>query len=122
MEKRHALMGVDTGVSPGRDGPHRRYFVSNPQYAEVAANAGSEDSDEIRSPLVHNEYLQLFVELGVAGLLLFAAFWLQVIWRLWRGRRKGGGDSHWVWGGVLGGVAFGITLSVILFSVRFPPG
>ncbi len=122
MGKRHALRGVGNGGYSSLYGEHRRYFVSNPQYASVAAAAGSEDSDEIRSPLVHNEYLQLFVELGIIGLLLFAAFWLQIIWRLWQGREKSEANSYWVLGALLGVIAFSISSAFSSFSLRFTPG
>jgi len=122
MGKRHALIGVGNGGYPSLYGEYRRYFVSNPQYAEVAAAAGSEDNDEIRSPLTHNEYLQLFVELGIIGLLLFSVFWLQVIWRLWKGRKTGEGTSYWVWGALLGVIAFSISSAFSSFSLRFTPG
>jgi O-antigen ligase len=122
MGKRHALAGVGNGGYPSLYGSHRRYFVSGAQYANVAAAAGAEDSDEIRSPLAHNEYLQLFVELGIIGLLLFAAFWLQVIWRLWQRRKAGDDKSIWVWGALLGVIAFSISSAFSSFSLRFTPG
>lgn len=122
MGKRHALIGVGNGGYPNLYGEYRRYFVSNPQYAKVTEAAGAEDYDEIRSPLVHNEYLQLFVELGLIGVLLFAAFWLQVLWRLWQGSKGNEADSHWILGALLGLVAFGISSAFSSFSLRFTPG
>ncbi|MEO6726701.1 MAG: O-antigen ligase family protein [Blastocatellia bacterium] len=122
MGKRNALIGVGNGGYPSLYGEYRRFFVSNPKYASVAAVAGPEDNDEIRSPLVHNEYLQLFVELGVVGVLLFAAFWLVVIRRLWKGRKTGEADSYWVWGALLGLIALGISSAFSSFSLRFTPG
>lgn len=122
MGKRHPLIGVGNGGYPNLYGEYRRYFVTNPQYAKVAEAAGPEDYDEIRSPLVHNEYLQLFVELGIVGVLLFAAFWLQVIWQLWQGRKANETASYWVIGTLLGLSAFGISSAFSSFSMRFTPG
>ena len=122
MGKRNALVGVGNGGYPNLYGEYRKYFVSNPQYANVAEVAGAEDYDEIRSPLVHNEYLQLFVELGIIGVLLFAVFWLQVIWRLWQGRKASEANSHWVIGVLFGLIAFGISSAFSSFSLRFTPG
>lgn len=122
MGKRHVLIGVGNGGYPNLYGEYRRFFVSNPQYAKVTEAAGPEDYDEIRSPLVHNEYLQLFVELGIIGVLLFAVFWLQVVWRLWQGRAASEGNSHWATGALLGLIAFGISSAFSSFSLRFTPG
>lgn len=122
MGKSHALKGVGNGGYSSLYGSHRRFFVSNPQYASIATVAGSEDSDEIRSPLVHNEYLQLFVELGIIGLLLFAVFWLQLIWRLWQGRKESEANSYWVLGALFGVIAFSISSAFSSFSFRFTPG
>ncbi|HMV46640.1 MAG TPA: O-antigen ligase family protein [Blastocatellia bacterium] len=122
MGKRHALIGVGNGGYPNLYGEYRKYFVSNTDYAKVAAAAGAEDYDEIRSPLVHNEYLQLFVELGIIGVALFALFWLLVIRRLWRGRNAGEESPPWVFGSLLGLLAFGISSAFSSFSLRFTPG
>lgn len=122
MGKRNALIGVGNGGYPNLYGEYRKHFVADPSYAEVAAAAGPEDYDEIRSPLVHNEYLQLFVELGIVGLALFVLFWLLVVWRLWQGRNAGEGDSHWVFGSLLGLLAFAVSSAFSSFSLRFTPG
>lgn len=122
MGKRHALVGVGNGGYSNLYGEYRRYFVSNPQYAQVAQAAGPEDYDEIRSPLVHNEYLQLFVELGIVGVLLFAVFWLQVIWRLWQAGKAENTNSHWIFGALFSLFAFGISSAFSSFSLRFAPG
>lgn len=120
MGKRHALVGVGVGGYASLYGEYRRYFASSPQYARLAQAAGAEDSDEIHSPLAHNEYLQVFVELGVLGLLLFGIFWVLVVRRLWRGWRQTGD-----WRGLsalLGLLAFGISSAFSAFSFRYPPG
>jgi hypothetical protein len=54
--------------------------------------------------------------------LLFAAFWLQVIWRLWQRRKAGDDKSIWVWGALLGVIAFSISSAFSSFSLRFTPG
>jgi tetratricopeptide (TPR) repeat protein len=120
MGKRHALVGVGVGGYPSLYGQYRRYFASNPQYTRLAQAAGAEDYDEIHSPLAHNEYLQIFVELGVIGLLLFGIFCFLVVRRLWRGWRATGD-----WRGfsaLLSLVAFGISSAFSAFSFRYPPG
>ncbi len=122
MGKRNALIGVGNGGYSSLYGEYRRYFVANPNYDEVAKASGSEESDEIRSPLVHNEYLQIFVELGVVGLALFAAFWLLLVRRLWAGRNAVEGNSYWVIGSLLGLTAFAISSIFSSFSLRFTPG
>lgn len=120
MGKRHPLVGVGVGGYPSLYGHYRRYFMSDPQYAGIAQAAGAEDFDEIHSPLAHNEYLQIFVELGLLGLLLFAVFWALVVRRLWRGWRATG---DWrVLGAMLGLLAFGISSALSAFSFRYPPG
>jgi O-antigen ligase len=123
MGKQHSLVGVGNAGYPSLYGSYRRYFVSNPRYAEVARLAGAEDFDEIRSPLAHNEYLQIFVELGIIGLLLFIIFWTQVVnqlWRLWQRRKEP--DNHWALGALLGLMAFGISSASSAFSLRYTPG
>ena len=119
MGKSNALIGVGNAGYPSLYGAYRRAFVSNPQYAKIAESAGPEDFDEIRSPLVHNEYLEIFVELGIVGLLLFFAFWVRVARAL--GRRIRGADNVPVVGALLGLLAFGISSVVSGFSLRYTP-
>lgn len=120
MGKRNAFVGVGNAGYSSLYGSYRRHFVSNPQYAQVAELAGAEDHDEIHSPLVHNEFLQILVELGIVGLLLFIALWAQVIWRLWQGLKRT--RNHWILGALLGLIAFGISSSASAFSLRYTPG
>jgi O-antigen ligase len=120
MGKQHAFIGVGNAGYPSLYGSYRRFFVSNQRYADVAKLAGAEDFDEIHSPLAHNEYLQIFVELGIIGLLLFIIFWAQVIYRLWQ--RRSQSDDHWALGALLGLVAFGISSATSAFSLRYTPG
>jgi O-antigen ligase len=119
MGKSNALIGVGNAGYPSLYGSYRRQFVSNPQYSKVVEAAGAEDFDEIRSPLVHNEYLQTFVELGILGLLLFFAFWAQVARQLWRAIR--GADNGPVIGSLLGLLAFAISSFTSGFSMRYTP-
>jgi O-antigen ligase len=101
MGKRNALIGVGQSGYSAEYGEYRPYFASNSDNAAIVKGLAGEDSDEIRSPQVHNEYLQIFAELGLVGLLLFGAFWLLLGWRLWqRGNRTanrpiGFGVSGW---------------------------
>src|SRR5262249_24754748 len=98
MGKSNALIGVGAAGYPSLYGEYRKRFVSNPQYSAIARSAGSEDFDEIRSPIVHNEYLEIFVELGIVGLLLFLAFWAQVARALWPLARR----SYYSLGALMG--------------------
>jgi len=119
MGKSNAIIGVGAAGYPSLYGGYRKRFVSNPQYSEIARTAGPEDSDEIRSPLVHNEYLETFVELGIIGLLLFLAFWFQVARALWRRARLA--KSVFTLGAFIGLVAFGISSFTSGFSLRYTP-
>jgi O-antigen ligase len=119
MGKSNALIGVGNAGYPSLYGAYRRAFVSNPQYAKIAESAGAEDFNEIRSPLVHNEYLEIFVELGIVGLLLFFAFWACVTRAL--GRRIRGAGNVPVMGALLGLLAFGISSVASGFSLRYTP-
>ncbi len=128
MGKRNAVIGVGQAGYPAKYGEYRRYFTTDPRYAAVvegyAATAkwyAAEDTDEIRSPLVHNEYLEIFVELGVVGLLLFAAFWLQLGRRLWQWSKLNPDNAHWIFGGLLGMIAFSISSAFSSFSFRYTP-
>lgn len=128
MGKRNALVGVGQAGYPARYGEYRPYFTTNPSYADVVKGEAAvvkwrtEDTDEIRSPLVHNEYLEIFVELGLIGLLLFGAFWLQLGWRFWQWRLLNPENAHWVLGALLGIVAFSISSIFSSFSFRYTPG
>jgi len=120
MGKRHLLLGVGNGGYSADYGGARRAFVENPRYARIAAASEAEDFDEIRSPQAHNEFLQVFAELGIVGCALFAAFWAQVVWQLWRRRRAPGNDL--ILGALFGLIAFGVSSAVSAFSFRYTPG
>ncbi len=119
MGKSHALIGVGNAGYPSLYGSYRRHFASNPQYSKIAAAAGAEDSDEIRGPMVHNEYLETFAELGIVGGLLFFAFWMLVARQLWRRVRNE--NNAPVIGALLGLIAFGISSFTSGFSLRYTP-
>lgn len=121
MGKRNALVGVGQAAYPAAYGQYRPYFASNPGYEAIVKGAAGEDTDEIRSPQVHNEYLQIFAELGLIGLLLFGAFWVQLGWRFWQWGRGGGEFAHWIWGVWLGVIAFSISSIFSSFSFRYTP-
>lgn len=129
MGKRNAVIGVGQAGYAAKYGEYRRYFTTDPSYAAVvqgysaaAPGHAAEDTDEIRSPLVHNEYLEIFVELGVIGLLLFGAFWLQLGRRLWQWRNLKAENAHWVLGALLGMVAFSVSSTFSSFAFRYTPG
>lgn len=122
MGKSNALIGVGNAGYPSLYGAYRKLFASNPRYAEIARRSGPDDYDEIRSPLVHNEYLEIFVELGIVGLLLFLAFWGQVARALWRRMRRSDGlHTRRALGALLGLAAFGVSSFSSGLSIRYTP-
>lgn len=120
MGKDNAIIGVGHGGFPALYGPYRRHFIENPRWERVAKASEAEDYDEIRSPLAHNEFLQIFAELGIIGLLLFTLFWAGVGRLLWRARHSA--ESFWVIGSMAGLTAFAISSAMSAFSFRFSPG
>lgn len=121
MGKRNALIGVGQSGYAAEYGEYRPFFASNPSYESVVKGVATEDTDEIRSPQVHNEYLQIFAELGLIGLLLFAVFWVQLGWRFWQWGKSGGESDYWIWGVWLGIIAFSISSVFSSFSFRYTP-
>ncbi|MDX2043254.1 MAG: O-antigen ligase family protein [Acidobacteriota bacterium] len=121
MGKRNVLIGVGQSGYPAAYGEYRPFFASNPDNAAIVKGLAGEDTDEIRSPFVHNEYLQIFAELGLIGLVLFAAFWLLLGWRLWQLGRAGGESAYWIWGVWLGMLTFSISSVFSSFSFRYTP-
>lgn len=121
MGKHNALLGVGQAGYAAEYGEYRPYFASNPRYESVVKGVAGDDTDEIRSPQVHNEYLQIFAELGLIGLLLFGAFWIQLGWRFWQWGKSGGESAYWIWGVWLGIIAFSISSVFSSFSFRYTP-
>jgi O-antigen ligase len=121
MAKHNAVIGVGVAGYPAAYSEYRPYFASNPSYESVVKGVAGDDTDEIRSPQVHNEYLQIFAELGLIGLLLFAVFWLQLGWRFWQWGKRGGESAYWIWGVWLGMIAFAISSVFSSFSFRYTP-
>ncbi len=67
--------------------------------------------------MAHNEFLQVFYELGLFGLLIFVAFLVTLLWRTWvtaaRLRRLGQDEARWF------AVAAGLSLFIgIVFSLQ----
>jgi O-antigen ligase len=120
MGKANWLKGVGIGNYAARYATYRRNFVENPRYAEVVAKAETEDYDQIRSPLAHSEYLQLFAELGIVGVVLYALFWLQVLHFLWQARRTKRG--HLAFGVFCSLIALGVSAASYPFAFRLTPG
>lgn len=118
--RRNPVLGVGNGGFPAVYGEYRRYFVENPRYAELAVVAETEDYDEIRSPHAHNEFLQVFAELGLVGLALYTLFWAGVVRLLWRARKSI--DSEWVIGVLAGIIAFATSSAISGLSLRYSPG
>lgn len=119
MGKQHWLKGVGIGGYEASYGTYKQLFVNNPRYAKVAAAAEREDYDEIRSPRAHSEYLQIFAELGLTGVILFTAFWWLVIHQLWR--RRSAECGYQALAALLAVLAFGICSLISAFSFRSPP-
>lgn len=74
-----------------------------------------------RSESAHNEYLQLAVELGIGGLLIFLAgtiLWIKEAWRIWFGE-----GTPLQRGAVLGfiGIVLGILIHALIDSVFHEP-
>ncbi|MBI3427055.1 MAG: O-antigen ligase family protein [Acidobacteria bacterium] len=120
MGKRNILQGVGAGGYEASYGAYKKFFAENPRYAAIAAAAGTEDYDEIHSPRAHGEYLQMFAEVGLAGLLLFAVFWLQVARQLWRRRHAPRG--YLALGALFSLFSFAACSIVTAFSFRSTPG
>ncbi|MBL8190790.1 MAG: O-antigen ligase family protein [Acidobacteria bacterium] len=121
MGKHNALLGVGQAGYAAEYGEYRPAFASNPRYEAVVKGVAGDDTDEIRSPQVHNEYLQIFAELGLIGLMLFAVFWVQLGWRFWQWGKSGGESAYWIWGVWLGIIAFSISSVFSSFSFRYTP-
>ena len=120
MLKEKPIQGVGQGGFPNLYGFYRERWISKPENSTLASVFGAEDSDEIRSPLTHNEYLQILTELGGVGLTLFLLFWGGIAWLLW-GRFRGAGGYFSI-GALLGLVSFGISSLTSGFSFRYSPG
>jgi O-antigen ligase len=121
MAKHNPLSGTGNGGFQSEYGPERKHVIDNPAYRRVLEAASAEDFDEVRSPMAHNEYLQVFAELGIIGLAFFALFWAALLWLLWK-QRKHSRDGDWVLVGALAGlVAFGVSSAVSGFSFRTTP-
>ena len=120
MVKAHPIAGIGQAGYANLYGEYRKGWVNRPENSDVRAAAGPEDYDEIRSPLVHNEYFQTLVELGSIGLLLLLSFWLLVGRRLWVVMRAT--RSHWPTGAFFGLLAFGISSFTSGLSFRYTPG
>ena len=82
MWRAHPLAGVGAGNFSTRLPEARAAFAAShphstlPGLNEKFLNAGA-----------HNEYLQIFAELGAAGLALFVAFCAALMWSAWRALR-----------------------------------
>lgn len=88
MARANPVLGIGQGGYPARYGEWRQSWVNRPENGAIRAAAGPEDYDEIRSPLVHNEYLETQVELGLVGLILFLVFWGGLGWHLFQRMRR----------------------------------
>jgi O-antigen ligase len=120
--KHNALVGTGNGGFQSEYGPERKHVVDNPAYRHILEAASAEDFDEVRSPMAHNEYLQVFAELGTIGLALFALFWGALLCLLWKQRKQSREGNPIVFGTLAGLVAFGVSSAVSGFSFRTTPG
>lgn len=120
MIKEKPLQGVGQGGFPNLYGFYRKNWISQPENATLASVFGAEDSDSIRPPLTHNEFLEILTELGALGLLLFVLVWGGIVLTLWRRFRGAGG--YFSIGAIFGLIAFGISSLTSGFSFRYSPG
>lgn len=120
MGKHNLLKGVGAGGFEARYGEYKKFFAENPSYAAVAVAAETEDYDEIRSPRAHSEYLQMFAEVGLIGLILFGTFWGGVASMLWRRRHAPRG--YLATGALFSLLAFAVCSLMSAFSFRSTPG
>jgi O-antigen ligase len=120
MAKQHLVRGIGTGGYQAVYGDYRHLIENNPAYVRIVSAADAEDGDEIHSPNTHNEYLQVLAENGLIGLLLFAIFWVMVIWKLWKARRSIHSDL--VMGALAGLIAFRISAIISDFGFHYTPG
>ena len=120
MGKRHPITGVGNGGFPADYGTYRRYFAENPRYAKIATISETEDYDEIRSPHAHSEFLQIFSELGLIGLLVGGIFAAMVVRALWRARKSI--ESEIPLGALAGMIGFGVSAAISGLALRYSPG
>jgi O-antigen ligase len=120
MVKAHPIIGIGQAGYAARYGEWRKAWVNQPENASISSAAGPEDYDEIRSPLVHNEYFETLVELGLIGLLLFSTFWVLLGSQLFQQMRQTRG--HLPAGALFGLLAFGISSLTSGLSFRYTPG
>jgi len=99
---------------------HPLFGVGGGNFPEAYSSVKRPSDEETR--YVHNDYLQVAVEMGVFGLLGYLALW----WRFWRLAARRGPEPSlaaddwggwWAWALSLGAVVFGLAL---LFG--FAPG
>ena len=120
MGKGNPIKGVGLGNYPMHYSRYRRSFAENPNNGAVIAAAETEDYDQIRSPFAHSEYLQVFAELGLIGVVLFTLFWLACLRYLWRVRQARRG--YLAFGVFNCVIAFGVSAATSSFALRESPG
>ncbi|NDD64049.1 MAG: hypothetical protein EBZ36_08740 [Acidobacteria bacterium] len=120
MVKAHPLIGIGKGGYISLYGDYRAAWVNKPENQRVSEAAGPEDDDMIGCPLVHNEFLETQVELGVVGSILFGLVLILLTRRLLT--RMKGADGHLAAGALGGLIAFGISSLSSGFSIRYSPG
>ncbi len=113
MIRMHPLTGV---------GADNFIAFTNVARAKHAARATDVSAPEIAEDVVleraHNEYLQIFAELGIVGFVLFAAAFGAVKLNVFNVLRRRGRLSPMVWAGIGGMTAFGLSSLVSSFSFR----
>lgn len=120
MARANPVLGIGQAGYPARYGEWRQLWVNRPENGPIRAAAGSEDYDEIRSPLVHNEYLETQVELGLVGSLLFLVFWGGLGWHLFQ--RMKTTRNYLPAGAFFGLIGFGFSSLTSGMSFRYTPG
>jgi O-antigen ligase len=77
-----------------------------------------QDSRRVTSRYVHNEYLQVLVELGFVGLALLVVLLASLAWTIWRGRPHA--PSAAVWAGAVAGLGALAVHSALDFLWHLP--
>lgn len=108
----HPLAGVGAGNFSTRLPEARAAFAARrPDSTLNGINEGYLNAG------AHNEYLQIFAELGAAGLLLFVAFCAALVWSAWRALRTARGPL--VPGAVASLLVFAVSSGASAVSFRW---
>jgi O-antigen ligase len=97
-----------SAAAPGGQGWGYMWSLTSEELFDVEGVFTSEDNPFI---YVHNDFLYLFVELGIAGVALLLLFWLQLVWNVVRLSRKGDEPARY-------GVRVLVPIVIVMFFVQ----